>query len=149
MTAKEEIYLRVADGLAGCQRVELELKNYLGGAVEYIRKCIDGNIIYRACEQDFENHSLERLITNFRIYSDDDELIRSLNKFKGLRNNLTHQALMKLKNPGGDFDSYEADALHEEVDVIEREASRLSEVIGIAARGIWVDVWFDDETEDK
>lgn len=149
MTDKEKIYLHAAKGLASCQQVEFELKNYLLGATDLIRKHLDGAIPFKVSYEQFKNASLEGLIKHFRNYSDDDALISRLNKFKGKRNNLAHGALISLETPSGEFDNHEATKLHEQVNLIGDEASRLSSAIHSAAQDIWVNVWFDDISNDN
>jgi hypothetical protein len=144
MTKKQQVYLRVAEGLACCQRIEFELKGYLGAAMELAKKCIGQTMPFHTSAKDFENHALERLIQNFRNYTDDKELVSALNKFKDERNFLAHQALTALENPDGDLDDQEVARLHERLSKIEPEAKRLAESIFSAARNIWCHVWFDD-----
>ena len=149
MTDKEKIYFRVAEGLAGCQRVELELKNYMSGAMELARKCIGGVMPFHSSGSDFQNYSLEKLIEHFKNYSDDRDLVSSLRTFKNERNYLAHQALLSLVSPDGEFDHGEMIELHRRVSGIEAEADRLSRLIYTAAGKLWVQVWFEKIEEPK
>jgi len=144
MTQKQQVYLRVAEGLAGCQRIEFELKSYLGAAMELAKKCIGQTMPFHTSAKEFENCALERLIKNFKNYTNDADLVSALNNFKDERNYLAHQALTGLENPDGELDDQVVDSLHERVNRIESEAKRLAESVYSSAQNIWAQVWFYD-----
>jgi hypothetical protein len=147
MHQEEKLYLRVAESLSACQQVEFELKNYMNAATEMIRKSLDDIMPYHIDSRHFENCALERLINHFKNHSDNTELVSDLQKFKHERNFIAHNALVTLQDPGGDFDLIEADKVNTRLTHIEVEAPRLSDIIRSEAMGIWVHVWFDDESD--
>lgn len=124
MNEPRQRYLeKVASSLEGCQLLELELKLYLDKAFEVIRRSVKGVIAFRHTGKDCENHSLERLISEFRKVSSNDELIFNLVKFKDERNFLAHRAIINCSDQEGVFDDSNAD--YPRLEAIHREADRL------------------------
>lgn len=98
-------YLKVADALAGCQLVELELKRYIATAHSAIRRNLPAHIAYRISDNDCARDALGQLIIKFEKLSNDDELIENLKKFNKKRNKLAHRAIASCINPDGDLDT--------------------------------------------
>jgi hypothetical protein len=144
MNEKEKIYFQVAEGLANCQQVELQLKYYLAGVFKVIKKYAGAHLHIGIDEKHFEDMSLERLIQNFKLYSKDESLIKRLSKFKEKRNNLAHKSLLKVEDPSGEIDLTEASELDDQVRQLITEAQDLSWDLYEAGGSIWVKLWFDE-----
>ena len=96
---EDELFLRVAEALSGCQLVEQELKLYIAEAFDLVRKCVDGRLPFKLSGDDHQDSSLERLIGMFRKLCDNEPLVERLNKFKGERNFLSHKAITNCMDP--------------------------------------------------
>lgn len=112
-------YLKVADALAGCQLVELELKRYIATAHSTIRRNLPAHIAYRISDNDCAGDALGQLIIKFEKLSNDDELIENLKKFNKKRNKLAHRAIASCINPDGDLDTPPADFIPKAMDMDE------------------------------
>ena len=122
---EDEFYLKVAHALSGCQLVEQALKLYLTQALQLVTKCVGKRIPFKFKGEDFANSSLERLIYNFKKLSDNEKLVKELNKFKDDRNFLSHQGITHCLDWAGDFSFTTVTDFQESLDKIKTEADRL------------------------
>ena len=124
-TEPNTFYLRVAFALTGCQLVEEELKLYITGAFELAKKCIGPRMPFKLSGADYEDASLERLIDIFRKFSDNDELIKDLRKFKDERNYLGHKSIAHCLDPFEDLTELATTDALPRIEAIQIEARRL------------------------
>ncbi len=141
---KDEFYLKIANALSGCQLVEQELKLYLTNALEFVSKCIGKRMPFKMKGEDYANSSLEGLIKAFKKLSNNEALVKDLNKFKDERNFLSHQGITHCLDWDGDFSDSTAAELQERLDNIEREAERLQIAIYEEASNFLSHLYFDD-----
>ena len=95
----DDVFLRVAEALSGCQLVEQELKLYIAEAFDLVRKCVAGQLPFKLMGDDYQESSLEKLIGVYRKLCDNESLIARLNKFKDERNFLSHKAITHCMDP--------------------------------------------------
>lgn len=138
-----DFYLKVADGLAGCQLVEQELKLYIAAAYDAIRRNLPERIPYKFDAEDCNGDALGPLIGKFKKLSDDEELIAALHKFKKERNFLSHRSVTSCFDPDGELSI--SDNMQERLEEIRIEANTLSDRIYKAA----VLLAFDPISNDK
>ena len=138
----QDFYLRVAQGLSGCQLVEQQLKLYISDALQLVAKCLAGKMPFAMHGDDYANASLERLIDTFRKLTDQTQLVEEWRKCKDERNFLSHEAITYCIDPGGDFDSGAAASIEKRVAAIQPESERLCTAIHEAAK-FRVHLWFD------
>jgi hypothetical protein len=65
-TRQHEYFHEVAMSLGACQLVEFELKLYIARALEVAKKKIGGVVAFSFSGDDYEDASLDRLISTFR-----------------------------------------------------------------------------------
>lgn len=126
---QNEFFLKVSRALSGCQMVEMELKLYLTHAVALIKKRLGGRMTFGMSGDDYQNHSLERLISEFKKFTDNQDLIKRLNKFKDERNFLSHKAIATCVDRHEGYQEWQAASLDERLLKIEKEASDLFHAI--------------------
>lgn len=146
----DAFYLRVAHALSGCQLVEMELKLYITEAYDLVRKRLAGVLPFKASGGDFDNAPLERLIKVFGQLSDNESLVRELDKFKNERNFLSHRAIASCVDPDGQLSVPERDGLMEydgRLDSIQVNARTLREAIHLEANKFRGHLYFDDLTK--
>lgn len=145
---EDDFYLKVAHALSGCQLVEQQLKLYITRALELVTICIDGKIPFKMKGEDYANHSLERLIQTFRLLSDNEELVKRLNKFKDERNFLSHKGITHCL----DYEHNLSDSIAKDVDArlleIQRVAKELYIEIHNDANKFMHHVWFNGISEN-
>lgn len=90
--------------MSGCQAVEQGLKLYLTEAFEAVRLRVAPLMPFKMSGRDYENVPLERLIEVFAKFTNDDELVRDLRRFKDERNHLSHRAIAECLDPIGQVD---------------------------------------------
>mgnify|MGYP000055991435 FL=1 len=142
---QDEFFLKVSRALSGCQMVEMELKLYLAHAVALIKKRLGGRMPFGMSGDDFQNHSLERLITEFKKFSDNQELVKRLNKFKDERNFLSHKAIALCMDEHDGYQEWQAASLDERLLKIEKEAADLFHAIHDESAKFLGYLWFEDE----
>ncbi|MGH7184070.1 MAG: hypothetical protein ACREJN_19130, partial [Nitrospiraceae bacterium] len=93
-TPKDDFFLKVAYALSGCQLVEQALKLYIAEALKLLAQTAHGHKIpSKMSGKDYANRPLGELIVAFQKLSDDETLVKELNKFKEKRNLLSHQGI--------------------------------------------------------
>ena len=94
--------------MSGCQLVEQELKIYITQALELAKECIGQKIPFKMSGEDYEDSPLERLIEIFKKLSDDETLVKELDKFRNERNFLSRKGITHCLDPGGElvFDEF-------------------------------------------
>lgn len=137
----------VAKGLAGCQRVEQQLKLYLHEAFSFAHECINGRMPFKFRGEDVKDYSLERLIQTFKKLSDDEQLVRDLNRFKDERNFLSHQAITHCYDYGGDYSQTTAREIRPRILAVERDAQDLVERIWALQGRLLVERHFENLDE--
>ncbi|WP_417438871.1 hypothetical protein [Idiomarina sp.] len=142
---QDEFFLKVSRALSGCQMVEMELKLYLAHAVALIKKRLGDRMPFGMSGDDFQNHSLERLITEFKKFSDNQELVKRLNKFKDERNFLSHKAIASCIDAHNGYQEWQAASLDERLLKIEKEASELFLAIHNDSTRFLGYLWFENE----
>ena len=142
---KDEFFLMVSRALSGCQMIEMELKLYLSNAVALINKRLGNRMFCGMSGDDFQNHSLERLITEFKKFSDNGTLIKRLNKFKDERNFLSHKAIASCMDPHNGYQGLQAASLDERLLKIEKEASDITHTIHEESAKFLGYLLFEDE----
>lgn len=121
----QQFLMEVATALAGCQAVELELKLYISQAFFVVRSSVGERLPFKFSGEDYTDASLERLIDAFKKLSDNDELIKRLNQFKGKRNHLAHKAIADCLDDVGDFNEWAAAEAYATLSTIQRDADKL------------------------
>lgn len=129
MSEAKDFYLQVAYALSGCQLVEQELKLYISGALEYVRKCVGNRLPFKMGGQDYEDASMERLIETFRKLTNNDELVVELRKFKTERNFISHKGIAHSLDPMGDVENISVAEFIPRLQAVQTEADRLCRVI--------------------
>ena len=142
---QDEFFIKVSRALSGCQMVEMELKLYLARAVALIKKRLGDRMPFGMSGDDFQNHSLERLITQFKKFSDNPELVKRLNKFKDERSFLSHKAIASCVDPHNGYQEWLASSLDERLLRIEKEATDLFHEIYGESANFLAYLWFEDE----
>ena len=125
-STEDEFFVSVAHALAGCQRVEQELKLYITQALELTKTCVGQKLPFKIRGEDFADSSLERLIDIFKKLSDDETHVHDLQQFRDERNFLSHKAITHCLDGGGRFCQETAFDLQDRLQAIQREAKRLS-----------------------
>ena len=142
---RSEYLLDVATSLAACQMLELELKLYLERAFEVIRKKTKGVVPFRFDGADYDDASLERLISTFRKINENQGLIERLERFRKDRNFVAHKAITDCLDPheGGFIDSQVAEVqkLLERVSI---EARQLTDLVSAESNQFLGHYYFDD-----
>lgn len=128
-TTEDDFFMNVAHALAGCQRVEQELKLYITEALNLAKTCIREKVPFKIRGEDYADSSLERLIDMFKRLSDDETLVADLQRFRDERNFLSHKAITHCLDGGGSFCLETAFDLQDRLESIQREAKRLSRAI--------------------
>lgn len=148
-TEKDDFFLRVAEALAGCQLVEQELKLYISEALELVQKLVAGKLPFSMSGKDYEDASLERLVQTFRKLSDEEVLLKRLNKFKDERNFLSHRAITTCMDPDQNLSYPELLDFQRKLSAIAEEARALRLAIHEAANKFRVHLWFDSIDNTK
>lgn len=143
---RDRLFLSVAEALDHCQSLEMAMKRHIGGAFEYARKAINGVIVFKLDERDFEKRSLGQLIEVYEKLTDDGELVQELRQFVGERNFLAHKAIAQSYDAGGFFSP--TDDFTERIKNIKTTALELYRKVYDASQIIMVHVWFDALTEE-
>lgn len=141
---QNEFFLKVSRALSGCQMVEMELKLYLAHAVALIKKRLGGRMPFGMSGDDYQNHSLERLITEFKKFTDNQELVKRLNKFKDERNFLSHKAISTCMDRHEGYQELHAASLDERLLKMEEEATALFHSIHDESAKFLGYLWFED-----
>lgn len=136
----EKFFRRIADALTGCQLVEQELKLYIAKAYEVIGERVGDRMPFKWHGSDVENWSLGRLIESFKKLSNNDQLVKDLNKFKDHRNFLTHKGISFCMNPDLELDSQATAEVEGRLDKMQPEAERLWQAISNEAMSV---LWFE------
>lgn len=142
-------YLHVALALSGCQLVEQGLKLYITEALELVTKRLDGQLPFSMHGSNYDDASLERLISTFKMLSDEPQLIADLNKFKDERNFLSHRAITTCLDPEGNRQLDVSNDLEPRLQNIRREADRLYWEINGAANKFRGHLYFDPIPDEK
>jgi len=122
---ENDFYLKVAYALSGCQLVEQQLKSYITDALGFIRKRPCRQVAFKMNGDDYEDVPLGRLIDVFRKLSDNDVLVKDLNKFKAERNFVSHKCISHCIDPEGELFQTTVQDFEERLSAIEQEAQRL------------------------
>lgn len=122
---KDEFFVQVAHAMSGCQAVEQGLKLYLTEAFEAVRLRVAPLMPFKMSGKDYENAPLERLIEVFAKFTNDDELVKDLRKFKDERNYLSHRAIAECLDPTGHVDFQALEDFEPRLKAIGPEAERL------------------------
>ena len=141
---KDELFLKIGHALSGCQLVEQQLKLYITEALAFVEKCLDGKMTFRMTGEDYEDASLERLISTFKKLSDNEQLISDLNKFKAERNFLTHKGITHCLDWDEEIFLSTAQSYETRLKAIEVEAKRLQEAIHLESHKFVGHLYFDD-----
>lgn len=126
---KDEFYLKVAHALSGCQLVEQALKLYLTEALELAKACIGGKMPFKMSGTDYDNSSLEGLITVFKKLTDNEVLVGELNRFKVERNFLSHKGITHCLDYEGELFYPTVSEFQNRLNAIQPEALRLVKAI--------------------
>jgi len=122
---EDEFFLKIAQALSGCQLIEQKLKLYITEALELASKCIDGRMPFKIKGDDYVDSSLKRLIDTFKKFTENDQLVKDLYKFKNERDFLSHKGITYCLDYEGELSSIAAAELNEKIEGIQSEASRL------------------------
>jgi len=145
---EDEFYLKVSHALSGFQLVEQELKLYITEALQLAAKCIDGRLPFKMKGNDFADSSLERLIQTFKKLSDDEKLVKELNRFKDERNFLSHKGITHCLDYEDELFYSTAKEMQKRLSAIKVEAQRLRTAIHLEANKFRGHLWFDDITNN-
>lgn len=125
-----EFLLEVAEALAGCQAVELDLKLYITHALSKARRIINNRVPFKFSGEDYDDASLERLIEIFKKTCNNDDLVKRLGQFKTKRNFLAHKAIAKcIADEEGNLDNLTMAGLHLDLSIIKKDADELINAI--------------------
>jgi hypothetical protein len=141
--SKETFFLKVAHALAGCQYVELALKQYIATTISYNLPAIGSQTSFQ-CSR-YEDRPLGRLITIFEKLCDDKTLIDELQAFKTKRDRLTHTGVVHCLDPEDEIDEANVSEYLKELGSIEPKARELSIRILYISAGFG----FEDLTKDN
>lgn len=141
---QDEFFLKVSRALSGCQMVEMELKLYLANAVALIKKRLGDRMPFEMTGDDYQNFSLERLISTFKKFTDNKDLVKRLNKFKDERNFLSHKAIATCMDKHNGYQAWHAASLDERLLKIEAEATELVHVLHNESAKFLGYLWFED-----
>ena len=144
MNSEDEFYLEVAHALSSCQLVEQILKLYISEAFELARKCIGDKMVFSLSGDDYEDSSLERLIGTFKKLTDNNALVKDLEKFKIERNYLSHKGIANCIDPMGHLSEPETVELRERLEHIKSESHRLRLLLHEEAGKFRPHLWFWD-----
>lgn len=145
---ESKLFTEVAQGLAGCQRVEQQLKLYIHEAFSFARVCINGRMPFKFRGEDVTDYSLERLIQTFKKLSDDEQLVKDLNHFKDERNFLSHQAITHCYDYGGNYSQTTALEIRPQILAVDRDSQYLVERIWALQSKLLVERHFEN-LDDK
>jgi hypothetical protein len=145
MSDGDDFYLQVAFALSGCQLVEEELKLYIAQSLELVRRCVGRRMVFRMSGDDYEDSSLERLIEAFRKLTDNDVLVRDLQKFKKERNYLSHKGIAHHLDPNGELT--DVTDFQVRLTAIQAEADRLRHAIHDDAARFLGHLYFEEFPE--
>jgi hypothetical protein len=142
LNRKRAYLLRVAQSLAACQLLELQLKIYIAQALELVRKCVKDSLPFEMSGEDYQDASLGTLIKNFKKLCSNPALISALHTFERERNYVAHKAIADSIDPNGDLS--EGGTNEDRLTTIEREANRLSDEIYNESSKFVGRLYFDD-----
>jgi hypothetical protein len=125
MKTENEFFHKVALGIAGCQRVEQQLKLYINECYLFAKDCIGGRMAFHFSGVDVESLSLGRLIFIFQKYTNDTDLVKNLNVFTKERNFLSHTAITHCYDYSGEYSELTAIDLEPRLMQIELDAQIL------------------------
>ncbi len=97
---------------------------------------------------DFADSSLERLIQTFKKLSDNEDLVKELNRFKDERNFLSHKGITHCLDYEDELFYSTAEEMQERLSAIQVEAQRLRTAIHLEANKFRGHLWFDDITNN-
>jgi len=135
----------VAHSLGACQLLELEIKLYIERAFEVVRKRTEGVVPFRFAGEDYEDSSLERLISVFRKLSNNAELIGRLDRFRKDRNFVAHRAVTDCLDRDGDFDESKVEEVQRMLARTYDEAHELSKLVLDESQQFLGHYYFDEE----
>jgi hypothetical protein len=142
---RTDYLLSIAHSLAACQLLELELKLYIGRALEVVKKKSKGVVPFRFSAEDYDDSSLERLITVFKKLNGNDPLIGRLEKFRKNRNFVAHRAFTDcLDSEGNVIDSKVLDT-QKLLSNVSVDARVLSNLVFKESNQFLGQYYFDDE----
>ncbi len=99
---------------------------------------------FKMSGSDYEDASLERLISTFQKLNDNDELVKKLNSFKRERNFLSHQGITHCLDYEGELFESTAEEFQQRLEDIQSEADRLRLAIHEEANKFRGFLWFED-----
>ncbi|HEX4892267.1 MAG TPA: hypothetical protein VFV47_03195 [Hyphomicrobiaceae bacterium] len=126
---RSEFLLNVGHSLAACQLLEFELKLYIERAFEVARKKTSGVVHFGFSGSDYEDSSLEKLISVFRKLTNNRELCRKLDEFRKDRNFVAHKAIAACVDPEGGLDESKVAEVQVLLSRVSQEARSLSDQI--------------------
>lgn len=85
---------RTVSLLTNFQLLELSLKMYIGTSYGYIQMLVEEHIHFDFSINDVESYPLERLLNVFGKLNGNEDLKKRLNKLRGERNYIAHEALL-------------------------------------------------------
>lgn len=85
---------RTVSLLTNFQLLELSLKMYIGTSYDYIQMLVEEHIHFDFSISDVESYPLERLLNVFGKLNGNEDLKKRLNKLRGERNYIAHEALL-------------------------------------------------------
>ena len=147
LISQDAFFADVANGLAGCQKVEQYLKLYIHEAFDFARVCIDGRMPFYFCGDNVKDASLERLIEIFKKLTDDNQLVKDLYSFKDERNYLSHCAITNCHDGGGDYCEHLAGKARSRILAVESTARQLADRLWQQRSKILVSRYFEDLTK--
>ncbi len=115
----------VTTALMGCQLVEQELKLYITGALDLVRKRLEHRLRFKMHGEDYEDSALERLIDTFNKLTNNEQLVKDLRAFKKERNYLSHKGIAHCLDPDDDLMDAAMEDFSARLERIQAEARRL------------------------
>jgi hypothetical protein len=145
---RHEYLQEVASSLGGCQLLEFELKMYIERAFDVIRQKTKGLVDFDYRGSDYEDASLERLITVFRKLTTNQNLVTDLNAFRKKRNFIAHRAIVACIDPEGGFIESNIDKVRPTLKEVEAESFRLISAVYEESTK-FLGHWFFPEDENE
>jgi hypothetical protein len=154
---KYAYFLGVAESLAQCQLLELQLKFHVGTAISLKEKKPSAPVpfkmtaatVKKAKARHLKKAALGELIGYFEKLSDAPALVAELRKFTKRRNRLAHGLLAAVIDLDGELVHGRADELTGEVEMTKETAMRLNDEVHAASIPWIAHLYFDDIEDEK
>jgi hypothetical protein len=132
--SKHELFSELLEFIATAQFIEEGLKFYLYRCERIVSEQLKNKIPFRTNDESISNSPLGRLIEKYRQFSENDELIDRLRKFKPMRDKIVHAGFVKIYRDR--LDEYEITQELDNLKTANEEANELMDLLFIEAERI-------------